>query len=74
MGDLLRGELGFNGLIVTDASTMAGFMIPVPRSKSVPGAIAAGADMFLFARNLEEDVAFMKAGIADGTVTPERFD
>ena len=74
MADLLRGELGFNGLIVTDASTMAGFMIPVPRSKSVPGAIAAGADMFLFARNLEEDVAFMKAGIADGTVTPERFD
>jgi beta-N-acetylhexosaminidase len=74
MGDLLRGELGFNGLVVTDASTMLGFTIPLPRSKSVPGAIAAGADMFLFARNLEEDMAFMTAGIEDGTISPERFD
>ena len=74
MGDLLRGELGFNGLTVTDASTMAGFTIPMARSKSVPGAIAAGADMFLFARNLEEDVAFMRAGVEDGTISPGRFD
>ncbi|MFT3799017.1 glycoside hydrolase family 3 protein [Microbacterium sp.] len=74
MGDLLRGKLGFNGLTVTDASTMAGFLIPLPRSKAVPAAIAAGADMFLFARNLAEDVAFMRAGVEDGTITPGRFD
>lgn len=74
MGDLLRGQLGFNGLVVTDATTMAGFTIPLPRSQTVPGSIAAGADMFLFARNLAEDVAFMEAGVADGTISPGRLD
>ncbi len=42
MGDLLRGKLGFNGLVVTDATTMAGFTIPMPRSQAVPTSIAAG--------------------------------
>ncbi len=74
MGDLLRGRLGFNGLVVTDATTMAGFTIPLPRSQAVPRSIAAGADMFLFTRNLEEDHGFMLAGVQDGTITPERLD
>lgn len=74
MGDLLRGKLGFNGLIVTDASTMAGFTIPMPRSKAVPTTIASGADVFLFTRNLAEDFGFMMDGVADGTITPERLD
>lgn len=74
MGDLLRGRLGFNGLVVTDATTMAGFTIPMPRSRAVPTAIAAGADVFLFTRNLEEDFGFMLAGVADGTISPERLD
>jgi len=74
MGDLLRGKLGFNGLVVTDATTMAGFTIPMAREKAVPAAIAAGADVFLFTRNLEEDFGFMMAGVADGTISPERLD
>lgn len=74
MGDLLRGQLGFNGLVVTDATLMAGFTIPMARSEAVPSAIAAGADMFLFTRNLDEDVAFMKAGIDNGTISSGRLD
>jgi beta-N-acetylhexosaminidase len=74
MGDLLRGKLGFNGMIVTDATTMAGFTIPMPRSKAVPMSIAAGADMFLFTRNLEEDYCFMKQGVEEGIISKERLD
>ena len=74
INDLLRDQLGFNGMIVTDATTMAGFAIPMPRSKAVPYTIAAGCDMFLFTKNLEEDVEFMTAGVEDGTLTPERLD
>jgi beta-N-acetylhexosaminidase len=74
MGDLLRGKLGFNGLIVTDATTMAGFTIPMPREKAVPTTIAAGADVFLFTRNLEEDFGYMLAGALDGTIFPARLD
>ena len=74
MGDLLRGELGFNGMIVTDATTMAGYTIPMSRREAVPRSIAAGADMFLFARNLEEDYGFMLEGAKNGTITPERLN
>ena len=71
---LLRGELGFNGLICTDSSTMAGFLIPGPRSETVPGAIAAGADMLLFNKNLEEDYGYMLDGIRNGIISSERLD
>ncbi len=73
INDLLRGQLGFNGLVITDATAMAGMGIPMPRSQAVPQAIAAGCDMFLFTRNLEEDFAYMKQGVADGVITPERL-
>jgi beta-N-acetylhexosaminidase len=71
---LLREQLGFNGLIVTDASTMAGMSIPMPRRKAVPQAIAAGCDMFLFTRCLEEDIGFMRQGVLDGVITPSRLE
>lgn len=74
MQGLLRGNLGFNGLIVTDATTMAGITIPMKRRDAVPQTIAAGADMFLFARNLEEDFEFMYAGVRDGRITKERLN
>ena len=68
MQGLLRGELGFNGLICTDATTMAGYTLAMSRRRAVPESIARGADMFLFARNLEEDYGFMLQGIKDGMV------
>lgn len=71
---LLREKLGFNGLIVTDATTMAGMTIPMTRSKAVPMSIAIGCDMFLFARNLDEDYAYMKRGIETGIITQERLN
>ncbi|MBQ8954973.1 MAG: glycosyl hydrolase, partial [Clostridia bacterium] len=71
--DLLRGQLGFNGLIVTDASHMAGLTVSAPRRKAVPGVIAAGCDMLLFFNDPEEDIEYMKEGLADGTISQERF-
>jgi beta-N-acetylhexosaminidase len=71
---LLREQLGFQGLIVTDASTMAGMTIPMPRRKAVPHAIAAGADMFLFTWNLQADYDAMCQGVYDGVITPQRLD
>ena len=71
---LLRGRLGFNGLIVTDSSTMAGMGTMMPREKAVPRTIASGCDMFLFTKNLEEDMRFMEQGVKDGVITAERLD
>lgn len=71
---LLRDKLGFNGLIITDATTMAGFDAAMERNQSVPRTIAAGCDMFLFSKNLDEDYIFMKKGVEDGIITPQRLD
>ncbi len=71
---LLRKQLGFNGLIISDASTMAGMNLQIPRSEAVPLCIAAGCDSFLFTKNIEEDYGFMKAGVENGMITPRRLD
>lgn len=71
---LLRGKLGFNGLIITDSTAMAGLAAHLPREQMVPMTIAAGCDMFLFTKNLEEDIAFMEKGYADGVFSRERLD
>lgn len=73
LGDLLRGQLGFNGLIVTDASHMVGLAGRGKRSEIVPGAIMAGCDMFLFFNDIEEDLQFMKDAYLDGRLTEERL-
>lgn len=71
--NLLREQLGFNGLIVTDASHMAGLTCSCPRSEQVPGAIAAGCDMFLFFHDPEEDIRYMMDGYHNGIITEERL-
>ena len=71
--DLLRDQLGFNGLVLTDASHMAGLSCAAPRSVQVPGAIAAGCDMFLFFSDTEEDYQYMMQGYKNGVITEERL-
>jgi beta-N-acetylhexosaminidase len=71
---LLRERLGFNGLIVTDATPMAGFTIPMSRERAVPACIAAGCDVFLFTQDLQEDLEYMMRGVQSGILTMERLD
>ena len=70
---LLRGKLGFNGLIVSDASHMVGVAGRMKRSELVPRAIQAGCDMFLFYNDPDEDFEFMKNGYLNGIITEERL-
>ncbi|WP_251043415.1 gluconokinase, GntK/IdnK-type [Arthrobacter sp. ISL-48] len=71
--DLLRGELGFNGLILTDASQMIGLTQAMKRKDLVPATIAAGCDMFLFFRNPAEDFQYMMDGYKSGIITEQRL-
>ena len=70
---LLRGRLGFNGLIITDASHMIGMAAAMKRRDYVPAAIAAGCDLFLFFNDMEEDFNFMLDGYRNGVITEERL-
>ena len=72
--DLLRGQLGFNGLIITDATTMAGLNMAMSRDMLVPMCIECGCDMFLFTRNLDEDYRFMREGYDKGILSEGRLE
>lgn len=71
---LLRNKLGFNGVIITDSTSMNGFYAHMSRELAVPTAIANGCDLFLFNFNVEEDYLFMKQGIEKGILSMERLD
>lgn len=71
---LLRERLGFSGLVVSDASSMAGMQLPMPRRDLVPAAINAGCDMFLFPTDYAEDHGFMIDAVLRGVLAAERLD
>jgi beta-N-acetylhexosaminidase len=71
---LLREHLGFNGLIVSDATPMAGFGSWAPRDITAPEAIEAGCDMFLFANDPEADLKRMQEGLRSGRLSEQRLE
>ena len=73
MTDLLRDELGFNGMVVTDASHMVGMTNRMKRKDMLPAAINAGCDMFLFFNDPAEDFAWMLEAYENGTISEERM-
>ena len=71
---LLRGRLGFNGMLVTDATPMVGYNVSMKRQEAIPATINAGCDMILFNKDIREDYGFLKAAAEDGRVSAERID
>jgi beta-N-acetylhexosaminidase len=71
---LLRGELGFNGLIVSDATPMAGLGAWAHRDVALPDVVASGCDIILFSDEPEADIARIEAALDDGRITLERLD
>lgn len=69
---LLRGEMGFNGLIVSDATPMAGFGAWGPRADMLPQVIENGCDIILFSNDPAADHALIAAAVQDGRISPER--
>lgn len=72
--NVLREKLGFEGLIITDATPMVGFTSAMDRASAVPLSIENGCDMFLFNKSLEEDYQFMMEGYKNGLLSPERLE
>jgi len=72
--DLLRNEFKFNGLIVSDATSMAGLTSQGPREQIVPMVIENGCDMFLFSVDDDLDLAFLMKGAESGRLSEERIE
>lgn len=72
--DLLRRELGFNGLIVSDATPMAGMGDWGPRDEVLPEVIISGCDVILFSDDANGDLMRLVKAVADGRLSQERVD
>ena len=72
--ELLRKRLGFNGLIVSDATGMAGLGSWSKRSEHLPEVVASGCDVILFSNDPEQDLEYLEAALADGRLSWERVD
>ena len=72
--DLLRNRLGFNGLIVSDATSMAGLGSWAKRRDFVPEVISSGCDVLLFSDKFEQDALWLKEALADGRLSWARVD
>lgn len=71
---LLRTELGFNGLIVTDALDMLGFANQFKPGEGPVKAIEAGADVLLMPPNPEQAIGAVMAAVERGRISRQRID
>ncbi|MFP4549970.1 MAG: glycoside hydrolase family 3 protein [Spirochaetales bacterium] len=69
--DLLRKELGFEGVLVSDAAPMVGIASRCTQDEAVVRFIEAGGDVFLFARP-ERDYDLLMEAVRSGRLSEER--
>jgi beta-N-acetylhexosaminidase len=69
--DLLRGELGFKGVVVSDACRMLGMTTRVSTDKSVVENIRCGSDVYLFADPIR-DFKRLRRAVHDKFLSEER--
>ncbi len=70
MTGLLKGELGFDGCIVSDALSMVGACAMAPAERLAVEYLKAGGDMLLFP--LPTDFDYIKAAVESGELPIER--
>jgi beta-N-acetylhexosaminidase len=71
---LLRDDLGFNGLVVSDATPMAGLTSQMARAEQVPAVIENGCDVFLFCTDVQTDIRHMEHGLKSGALSELRLE
>jgi len=71
---LLRDELGYDGLIITDSLKMRAVVDYYTSAQAAVMAIQAGCDMILMPNSLEVAYNGLVAAVLDGTLTQERID
>ena len=71
---LLRDELGFDGLIVTDALDMAGATATYPPNVAPVKALMAGADQLLVAPQMDTAYGSVLAAARSGEISSKRLD
>jgi beta-N-acetylhexosaminidase len=71
---LLRNEIGFRGLIVTDAMDMAGLTSLYSQGEAAVRVIEAGADVLLMPSDPEACIRALVAAVKSGRISRQRID
>lgn len=72
--EILREELGFDGVIITDAMNMGAITEKYSSSEAAVKAIEAGCDMILMPENFEEAYQGVLDSVRQGRLTEERIN
>lgn len=75
--ELLKGELGFNGVVFTDDLTMGAISDQYTADEAAVKALSAGCDMLLVCfeyENAENTIAAIVSAVENGTLSEERLD
>ena len=71
--ELLRGEMGFDGVVITDGLEMLAAGTE-PDSRKALRALQAGCDLLLGLHDVPETVEGLEQAVADGTLTEAELD
>ncbi|HEV7594784.1 MAG TPA: glycoside hydrolase family 3 N-terminal domain-containing protein [Gemmatimonadaceae bacterium] len=71
---LLRGELGFKGIIISDAMDMRGVLDQYGSDEAVKRAISAGIDVLIQPLDVTQTIDAVVAGVREGRYTEARLD
>jgi len=72
--DVLRRELGFEGLVLTDAMDMGGLAAHFDAGEAAVRAIEAGNDMVLYSSDTDAAIAAVREAVRSGRLTEARID
>lgn len=72
--DVLRKDLGYNGLIITDALNMGAITGLYSSDEAAVKALEAGVDLLLMPEDFKLAVSGVKQAVEDGAITEERLD
>src|SRR5467141_3996281 len=72
--DLLRNQLGYQGLIVTDAMDMGGITVRYAPGEAAVRAVVAGADALLMPPVPDAAFEALQAAVKSGRISKERLD
>ena len=74
ISDLLRNQLGYNGIVITDALDMSAITDSYSSAEAAVKAIEAGADMLLMPENFEEAYQGVLDAVQNGTISEDRIN
>ena len=74
ISELLRSELGFNGVVITDAMNMGAITEYYGADEAAIRAFRAGADMVLMPENFETAYKGVIEAVKEGTISEERIN